>query len=111
MPNNDSAKYKGCLSKEDVLGEDLKMSLLVMFNIMKQEAIISECIRNANITMIHKKKSKLDLNNWRGIFVTSVLRTFLMKMIQQHSYEKVLVSMTDSKIGARKNRRVQNYIL
>ena len=41
--------------KEDVLGEDLKMSLLVMFNKMKQETKIPECIRTANITMIHKK--------------------------------------------------------
>ena len=93
------------LFKEDVLGEDLKMSLLMIFNRMKQEITIPECIRTANITMIHKKKSKLDLSNWRGIFVTSVLRTILMKMIQQHSYEKVALSMTDSQIGARKKQK------
>ena len=61
--------------KEEIIGENLKQSLLIIMNKMKDETIVPECIRTANITMLHKKKSKVDLNNWRGIFVTSVIRT------------------------------------
>ena len=96
--------------KEEVIGENLKESLLIIMNKMKDETIVPECIRTANITMLHKKKSKVDLNNWRGIFVTSVIRTILMKMVHERSYEKVSLSMTDCQIGARKNKSVRNHI-
>ena len=96
--------------KEDVIGYDLKMSVLIIMNKIKREGTVPECMRTANITMLHKKKSKVDLNNWRGIFVTSVLRTILMKMIHERTYKKVSSSMTDSQIGAKKNKSVRNHL-
>ena len=96
--------------KEDVIGYDLNMSVLIIMNKIKKEGIVPECMRTANITMLHKKKSKVDLNNWRGIFVTNVLRTILMKMIHERTYEKVSLSMTDSQIGAKKNKSVRNHL-
>ena len=66
--------------KEGVIGNNLKESILLMMNRMKEEMTVPECLRTANVTMLHKKKSKLDLGNWRGVCVTSVLRTILMKM-------------------------------
>ena len=60
--------------------------------------------------MLFKKKSKLDLNNWRGIFVTSVIRTILMKMVHARIYPIVSQSMTDSQIGAKKKKSVRNHI-
>ena len=71
---------------------------------------IPDCMKTANITMLHKKKSKLDLNNWRGIFVTGVLRTILMKMLHERTYTKVAQSMTDSQIGAQKRKSVRNHL-
>ena len=53
---------------------------------------------------------KLDLNNWRGIFVCSVLRTILMKLIYGRTYDKVVCNMTDSQIGARRNKSVRNHL-
>ena len=80
----------------------------MMFNRMKQELFIPECLRTANITMIHKKGNKLDLRNWRGIFVANVLRTINMKILHDRSYEKVALSITNSRIGAQKKKSVRN---
>ena len=74
-PNN----YICELFKEGAIGQDLKLSILMMMNKMKTEVTVPDCLRRANITILHKKNSKLDLNNWRVIFVCSVLRTILMK--------------------------------
>ena len=70
-PNN----YICELFKEGVIGTDLKLSILMMMNHMKSQTDVPDCLTRANITIIHKRKCKLDLNNWRGIFVCSVLRT------------------------------------
>ena len=40
----------------------------------------------------------------------SVLRNILMKLIYNRTYEKVDLSMSDSQIGARKNRSVRNHL-
>ena len=98
------------LFKEGSIGEDLKLSILYMMNKMKDQLKVPESIRTATITMLHKKKCKLDLKNWRGIFVTSVIRTILMKMLHERSYEKVTYSMTDSQIGARRKKSVRNHV-
>ena len=96
--------------KEGVIGDNLKESILMMMNRMKEEIKVPECLRTANVTMLHKKKSKLDLNNWRGVFVTSVLRTILMKMLHARTYDIVTESMTDSQIGAKKKNSVRNHL-
>ena len=71
---------------------------------------IPECLKTANITILHKKNSKLDLNNWRGVFVTSVVRGVLMKMIYERTYETIDKSMSDAQIGARKGKSVRNHL-
>ena len=96
--------------KEGVIGKDLMISVLLLMNKIKDQTYIPECMKRANITMLHKKNCKLDLNNWRGIFVCSVLRTILMKMLHTRTYEVVAQSMTDSQIGARKLKSVRNHI-
>ena len=108
--SRDPENYICDIFKEGVIGTDLKLSLLMMFNKMKDEGQIPEALRTANITSLHKKNNKLDLNNWRGIFVTSVLRTILMKIIHERAYEIVASTMTDSQIGARKGKSVRNHI-
>ena len=40
----------------------------------------------------------------------SVLRSILMKLIYARTYEKVSKSMTDSQIGARRNKSVRNHL-
>ena len=96
--------------KEGVIGDDLKESIIMMFNKMKQQSTIPECMKTATITMLQKKKCKLDINNWRGIFVTSVLRTILMKLLHVRTYQKVAHNMSDSQIGAQKRKSVRNHL-
>ena len=67
------------LFKEGSIGTDLKNSIPMLMNKLKAEMNVPECLRMAHITILHKKNSKLDLKNWRGIFVCSVIRTILMK--------------------------------
>ena len=81
-----------------------------MFKEMKDKMTIPECLRTAYVTILHKKKCRNDLNNWRGIFVCSVLRNILMKLIYGRTYEIVDASMTDSQIGARKKKGVRNHL-
>ena len=61
------------LFKDGVIGEDLKLSILMMMYKMKTQITIPNALQRANITIIHKKNCKLDLNKWRGVFVSSVL--------------------------------------
>ena len=99
-PNN----YVCELFKPGVIGSDLKLSIPMMMNQMKSQTSIPESLRTAQITILHKKGCKLDLNNWRGIFVSSVLRTILMKLIYERTYYIVSSNVIDSQIGARKNK-------
>ena len=108
--SKDPDNYVCELFKEGVIGNDLKESVLMLMNRIKEEISVPEGLRRANITILHKKGNKLDLNNWRGIFVSSVLRTILMKLIHDRTYEIVASHMTDAQIGARKNKSVRNHL-
>ena len=98
------------LFKYGVIGSDIKLSVLMLMNQMKSQMTIPEEMKTANITILHKKNSKVDLNNWRGVFVTSVVRGIMMKLIYERSYEKVDKNMTDAQIGARKRKSVRNHL-
>ena len=108
--SKDPDNYVSELFKEGVIGSDLKGSLLLLMNKIKSDQVIPECLRKANITILHKKGNKLDLNNWRGIFVCSVIRKILMKLVHGRTYEQVACSMTDAQIGAKRNQSVRNHL-
>ena len=76
-----------------------------MMKRIKETFKIPECLALANITILHKKKCKLDLKNWCGIFVSSVLRTILIKLVHGLTYE-----MVNENIGARKYKSVRNHL-
>ena len=82
----------------------------MMMNPMKDEIRIPDVLKMVNVTILHKRKCKIILSNWRCIFVSNVLRTILMKMIHERTYKKVDNNMTDSQIGARKNKSVRNHL-
>ena len=64
-----------------------------------------------NIHAIYKGKGeKTDLESERGIFIVSILRTILMKMVYNDIYDKVDSIMSDSNIGARKGKNIRNHI-
>ena len=97
--------------KQNVAGTNLKASMLTMFNKMKNENYIPDFIRKADITTIYKGKGeKYDLKNDRGVFIVSIFRTILMKLIYKDVYKIIDNSMSDSQVGSRKGRNIRNHI-
>ena len=45
--------YINELFKEGVAGTDLKTTLLMMFNEMKKELVIPDCLKTARVTILH----------------------------------------------------------
>ena len=95
----------------NVIGADLLKSLLMMFNRIKKEVDIPEMFQFANIVSIYKGKgAKNDLQNDRGIFIMNILRSIMMKMVYNDEYDTIDSNMSDSNIGARKDKNIRNHI-
>ena len=79
----DPQGYVNELFKSASAGSDLKLSILHMLNKMKDTLEIPEIMTNVNIVMIPKtgKQSLHNIQNQRGIFLLSVLRTIVMKLL------------------------------
>ena len=90
----------------NVMGADLKLSLLKMINCIKEEGVIPSIMRESIVTTIPKPGSKFELKNKRGIFKLSVLRSILMRLIYNRKYEIIDSNMSDSNIGARKKLKL-----
>ena len=99
------------LFKEEVIGKDLKNSLLILYNRIKEERKLPSFMNFIDISAIYKGKGELnDLDSDRGIFLVSIFRTILMKMIYKDKYEVIEASKSDSNIGARKGKNIRNHI-
>ena len=97
--------------KEGVAGENLKMSILKLFNKIKNENFIPEFMRKADITTLYKGKGeKSNLDNERGIFIVPVFRSLIMKLIYQEIYEIIDKSMSESQIGSRRGKNIRNHV-
>ena len=91
---------------------DLKKAVLGLMNLVQSTLFVPEYMQWADITSIFKNKnSRLSLSNDRGIFVLSVLRKVIDKLIYCDKYPDLEKSMSDSNIGARKNKNVRNHLL
>ena len=99
------------LFSSDIAGKNLKISMLKMFNKIKEENFIPEFIRKADVTTIYKGKGeKVNLENDRGIFLVTTFRSILMKLIYKEKYNIIDGHMSDSQIGGRKGKNVRNHI-
>ena len=91
-----------------VAGKNLKTSLLVLFNSIKESDKIPSFMKIADITTIYKGKgSKNDLNTERGIFIVSIYRSILMKLLYNDKIETVEKHMSVSQVGGRKKYECQ----
>ena len=86
------------------------MSLLFMFNKIKQNKLIPFFMNLANITTVPKRGSRLKLKNERGIFRVSVLRYILMRLMYNEKYPVIDINISDSQMGARKQKGCRNNI-
>ena len=114
LKNNRSRDPDGLINeifKKNVIGDDLKESLLIMFNKMKQQQIIPDFMKIANITTVPKKGSRILLENERGIFRVSVLRSIFMKLIYNQKYGEIDQNMSESQMGGRRKKGCRNNIL
>ena len=85
--------------------------MLMLFNRMKFENIIPVFVRLADVATIYKGKGeKSNLENDRGIFLVTVFRSILMRLIYADKYEEIDLSMSDSQIGGRKRKNIRNHI-
>ena len=113
LKNNKSRDCEGFsneIFKQSVIGTNLKMSLLVMFNKMKENSLIPKFFNFANVTTVPKKGSRLILANERGIFRVSVIRSILMNMIYERNYSKIDNNMSDCQMGGRRQKSCKNNI-
>ena len=60
------------------IGENLKKSIIIMFNLLKQQGEIPNFMKRAIISPIPKKGSQFKLRNERGIFIVNSVRGLLM---------------------------------
>ena len=113
LKRNKSRDSEGLVNeifKNEVIGTNLKKSLLVMFNSLKQKSMICEFMNHANITTVPKKGPKIELKNQRGIFRLSVLRAILMRLIYNDKYSTIDQNISDGQMGARKDKGCRNNI-
>ena len=56
------------------------------------------------------KRSLGNIENQRGILIINILRSLLMKILLKDEYETLDSFMSDSNIGGRKGRRIQDHL-
>jgi len=115
LKNNKCRDPQGLINeifKPGSAGTDLKLSLLKLFNGMKETQQIPEMITNVNIAMIPKpgKPYLHDISNQRGIFLISVFQSMILKLLLRDEYDKIDEFMSDSNVGGRKGRRIQDHL-
>ena len=108
----DPQGYVNELFNYEAAGSDLKESLLHIMNKTKENFEIPDIMKDVNVVLI-PKQNKPNLNlleNQRGIFLLSIYRSMLMKMLLLYEYEGIDQYMSDSNAGGRKVRRAQNHL-
>ena len=114
LKNKQSRDPLGMISeifKPGVMGDGLKWSILSLMNNIKTHMFIPTNMQLANITTIFKSKgSRLELGNDRGIFLLTIFRKILDKLTYNDKYPLLDGNMSDSNIGARKNKNIRNHL-
>ena len=115
MKNNKTMDPNGMVNevfKAGVIEADLKKALLYLLNGIKSNQIIPFFMTLSNITSLYKNKgSRFDLNNDRGIFILTVLKKILDKMIYSDNIKDLDLNMSDSNVGSRRGRNIKDHLL
>ena len=114
LKSNKTADPHGLVNeifKSNCAGSDLVESLLLLYNGIKKSFHIPRYMLLENITTVLKKKgSRFDLNNDRGIFILTVFKKILDGLIYLDNLENIDKKMSDSNIGARRNKSIKNHL-
>ena len=97
------------LFRPEVAGNNLIQGLLLLLNEVKEQQKIPQMFQHANITSFFKGKGdKMDMDNQRGIFGTTIFRYILDRLIYNDVYDVVDKNINDSNVGARKGRNIRD---
>ena len=114
LKNNKSMDPNSMINKifkQGCIGTDLKLALLNLFTGIKSGQSLPSFMMLSNITSIYKNKgSRLDIDNDRGIFIQTVLKKILDKLIYNENFKFIDQNMSDSNIGARMNRNIRDHL-
>ena len=108
--SRDPEGYANELFKQDAAGTDLLNATLKVMNLIKNKQEYPSILEKCNITSIHKKKSRRDFDNYRGIFRVQILRSILDRLMYNDSYYTIDSNLMDGNVGARKHRSVRDNI-
>ena len=65
----------------------------------------------SNIVNIWKKKGdKMNIDSYRGIFITNIYKSILLKLIYQDKSKIIDSNMSEYQIGGRKGRNVRDHL-
>ena len=89
----------------------MKLSLLTLLNKTKESIEIPSFFNKSNISSILKKKGDiLNLEFHRGLFLVSIFKTIIMKLIYLRNYETINSNMSESNVGGRKGRNCRDHV-
>ena len=75
--------------------------MLLLFYQIKERQRIPEFFKLANVTAIYKGQGDMnDILNKRGVFIVTIYRSILMKLINRDISDIVENNMSDSQIGS-----------
>ena len=78
---------------------------------IKEKGSIPLLMRKANISTIPKKgKSRLHLQNERGIFLVNIIRGIFMRILYNRKSKIINMNMSDSNVGGRKDINCINHV-
>ena len=97
------------LFKPGIIGGNLFNSLLMFCNETKEKVKVIEALKLSDITSIYKNKgSRLSLDSERGIFSVVKVRSIIDKLLYQDIYPIIEEQMSDSNVGARRERNIRD---
>ena len=109
--SRDPMQFSNELFKPENVGVDLKEACLKMSNEIKRQQVFPEALGLCNVTSLYKNKgSRKDYDNYRRIFRVTTIQNILDKLIYDDEYQNIDENLTDSNVGARKNRNIRDNI-
>ena len=99
------------LFKPNMAGDDMMLSLQMMFNGIKQSISIPNFLEKMFITSLYKNKGcKSSFQNQRGVFNVSKVRSILDKVLYDDVYDLIDDELSYSNIGGRKGRNIRDHL-
>ena len=99
------------LFNPQLCGDDLTLSLSMMFSGIKTKLEVPQFLQKVAITSLYKNKGiKSEFSNQRGVFNVSKVRSILDKVLYGDVYPIIDKELSYSNIGGRKGRNIRDHL-